>query len=319
DGCGVYGRSITTTNYGYLGAHNVGAYGQHFSSGNYGSLGKSDCGVYGKGASGYAGKFDGNVYMTGFKMPTGAANGRVLTSDANGTGTWTQMSSGSDNDWTVSGNNMYSAVSGNVGIGITNPAKKLDVREEIQTTSASSSSRHLRIFSADDQRIIATDDLTFRYADGSPSEGALIFKENHTERVRFDKGGKVGIGTSTPGNILTIKQASATDPIADSWTTYSSRRWKTNIKPIDNAISLVKNLTGVSYDWKTGGKSDIGLIAEEVGDVIPEIVAYEENGVDAKSVDYSRLVAVLIQGMKEQQDTIDKLENRIKALENEDR
>ena len=60
-------------------------------------------------------------------------------------------------------------------------------------------------------------------------------------------------------------------------------------------------LRGVTYDWKASGKHDIGLIAEEVGEVIPEIVAYEENGVDAKSVDYPRLVAVLIEAIKEQQ------------------
>ena len=55
------------------------------------------------------------------------------------------------------------------------------------------------------------------------------------------------------------------------------------------------------FRWKADGKHDIGLIAEEVGEVIPEVVAYEENGKDAKSVDYARLVAVLIEAVKEQQ------------------
>ena len=52
---------------------------------------------------------------------------------------------------------------------------------------------------------------------------------------------------------------------------------------------------------KAGSKHDIGLIAEEVGEVVPEVVAYEENGVDAKGVDYARLTAVLIEAVKEQQ------------------
>ena len=60
----------------------------------------------------------------------------------------------------------------------------------------------------------------------------------------------------------------------------------------------------MSYDWKADGKHDIGLIAEEVGEVIPEVVAYEENGIDAKSVDYARLVAVLIEAVKAQQKLI---------------
>ena len=108
----------------------------------------------------------------------------------------------------------------------------------------------------------------------------------------------VGIGTTAPGNILTIQQNSATDPIADAWTTYSSRRWKTNIETIANPLETVQALRGVTYNWKESGKHDIGLIAEEVGEVIPEVVAYEENGIDAKSVDYARLVVVLIEGMK---------------------
>ena len=117
----------------------------------------------------------------------------------------------------------------------------------------------------------------------------------------------VGIGTTTAGNILTVVQNSASDPIADAWTTYSSRRWKTNIQTMAGALNKVSQLRGVSYDWKKDGKHDIGLIAEEVGAVIPEVVAYEENGLEAKSVDYARLVALLIEGMKEQQKQIEEL------------
>ena len=127
-------------------------------------------------------------------------------------------------------------------------------------------------------------------------------------------GGNVGIGTTNPTNILTIQQGSPTDPIADAWTTYSSKRWKTNIYEIEDALDKVMNLRGVSYDWKVDGRHDIGLIAEEVGEVIPEIVAFEENGIDAKSVDYARIVAVLVQGIKEQQKQIEKQEAAIETL-----
>ena len=77
---------------------------------------------------------------------------------------------------------------------------------------------------------------------------------------------------------------------------------------------MVLNLRGVSYDWKADGRHDIGLIAEEVGEVIPEIVVFEENGVDAESVDYSRLVAVLIEAMKAQQAEIDQLKATVYSL-----
>lgn len=125
----------------------------------------------------------------------------------------------------------------------------------------------------------------------------------------------VGIGTETPDNILTIAQGSDSDPIADAWTTYSSRRWKTNIQPIENALDKVQKLRGVSYDWKKDNSHDIGLIAEEVGKVIPQVVVYEENGIDARSVDYPRLVAVLIEAIKEQQQNINHQQESIEALQ----
>ena len=63
--------------------------------------------------------------------------------------------------------------------------------------------------------------------------------------------------------------------LANAWYTYSSRRWKENIRLIDNALAKVERLRGVYYDWKEGKSHDIGLIAEEVGEVIPEVVTYE--------------------------------------------
>jgi hypothetical protein len=110
----------------------------------------------------------------------------------------------------------------------------------------------------------------------------------------------VGIGTTKPSNILTIGRGLG-HPVSDSWETYSSRRWKTNIHTLPDALSKVEQLRGVSYDLKDSGKHEIGVIAEEVGAVVPEIVSYEQNGKDAAGVDYSRLTALLIEAVKQQQ------------------
>ena len=67
----------------------------------------------------------------------------------------------------------------------------------------------------------------------------------------------------------------------DAHLTPSSRRWKTKIIPIEKALEKVQRLQGVSYDWKADGTHHIGLIAEEVGAVVPEVVIYEEDGEDA--------------------------------------
>ncbi len=122
----------------------------------------------------------------------------------------------------------------------------------------------------------------------------------------------VGIGTTKPSNILTIGRGLG-HPVSDSWETYSSRRWKTNIKTLPDALSKVEQLRGVSYDLKDSSKHEIGVIAEEVGAVVPEVVTYEDNGKDARGVDYSRLTALLIEATKEQQALIRKQQQQIRA------
>ncbi len=128
--------------------------------------------------------------------------------------------------------------------------------------------------------------------------------------MRIDKDGNVGIGEPTPTEKLHV----IGNALADAHTTPSSRRWKENIAPIEGALDKVQRLRGVSYNWKATGEHNIGVIAEEVGKVIPEVVTYEENGIDAKAVDYSRLVAVLIEAIKEQQNEIDELKAVVRSL-----
>jgi hypothetical protein len=116
-------------------------------------------------------------------------------------------------------------------------------------------------------------------------------------------GGGVGIQTTTVTNSLTIGQGQGA-ALADGWNTYSSRRWKTNIQTLPDALDKVEHLRGVSYDLKENGKHEIGVIAEEVGAVVPEIVQWDKNGKDANGVDYSRLTALLIEAVKQQQSEI---------------
>jgi len=125
-------------------------------------------------------------------------------------------------------------------------------------------------------------------------------------------GVKVGIGTDKPSNILTIGRGLG-HPVSDSWETYSSRRWKSNIQTLNGALAKVEQLRGVSYDLKDSGKHEIGVIAEEVGAVVPEVVSYEKNGTDASGVDYGRLTALLIEATKEQQALIRAQQLQIKT------
>ena len=122
----------------------------------------------------------------------------------------------------------------------------------------------------------------------------------------------VGIGTTTPANVFTIAQG-AGHAISDGWDTYSSRRWKTNIQTLHGALGRVEQLRGVSYDLKANGKHEVGVIAEEVGAVVPEVVTWEKDSKEAQGVDYGRLTALLIEATKEQQALIRKQQEQIKV------
>jgi hypothetical protein len=131
-------------------------------------------------------------------------------------------------------------------------------------------------------------------------------------RFVVTESGQVGIDTA-PYSLyqLSLSQSSG-HAIANTWEQYSSRRWKTNIQTLQGALEKVEELRGVSYDMKESGQHQIGVIAEEVGAVVPEVVTYEENGKDARGVDYSRLTALLIEATKEQQVLIRRQQEQIR-------
>jgi len=146
-------------------------------------------------------------------------------------------------------------------------------------------------------------------SDGGSDDGYGAIRATHqniknTPLALNPAGGPVLIGSKTNiGNPLAVGQGLGS-ALADGWATYSSRRWKTNIQTLNGALDKVEKLRGVSNDLKPSGKHEVGVIAEEVGAVVPEIVQWEKNRKDAAGVDYSRLTALLIEAVKEQQKQI---------------
>ena len=80
----------------------------------------------------------------------------------------------------------------------------------------------------------------------------------------------------------------------------SSRRWKNNIITISDPLQKLSLLRGVYFDWDEdhGGAHDVGMIAEEVGKVLPEVVQFEANGIDASGMDYSKMSPLLVEAVK---------------------
>jgi hypothetical protein len=120
-------------------------------------------------------------------------------------------------------------------------------------------------------------------------------------------------------------------------------RWKSDIKPITNALDTVVKLNGVSFKWKKrtdifetlkeGGeetqkyisstwednpnaKDTIGLIGEDVMKVLPEVVAVDKKDSNfAAGIAYSKIVPLLIEAIKEQQKAIEDLRAEVQKLQ----
>ena len=125
-------------------------------------------------------------------------------------------------------------------------------------------------------------------------------------------GGNVGIGLANPSRTLEVKIGGTT--LADEWTIRSSRRFKTNIQPLHDALGRIEALQGVSYERKSDGKHEIGVVAEDVDRVVPEVVAHNPETHEVEGVDYSRLVALLIEAVKSQQADIERLKSQVAQL-----
>jgi hypothetical protein len=112
--------------------------------------------------------------------------------------------------------------------------------------------------------------------------------------------GIVTTGAQTFAGAKTFTTVTATD-----FNTTSDVSLKQNIETITSPLAIVAQLRGVSFDWKENNRAAIGLIAQEVEKVLPELVTEREDGI--KTVAYSNLVAVLIEAVKELKEEIKQL------------
>ena len=125
--------------------------------------------------------------------------------------------------------------------------------------------------------------------------------------------GKVGIGTATPNSKLhvegntyingTLTTTGAINSQGDITAFYTSdARLKSNIKPITSALDKIDSINGVEYDWNTVLQADhighdVGVIAQEIEQVLPEAVTTRTSGY--KAVNYDKIIPLLLQAIKE--------------------
>lgn len=126
--------------------------------------------------------------------------------------------------------------------------------------------------------------------------------------------GSLGIGMAASGVSGEIKASADIIAFASS-----DNRLKENIKPIEKALDKVSKISGNTYDWKTGFENihshtgeDVGVIAQEIEAVLPQLVTTREHGY--KAVQYEKLTALLIEAIKEQQIQIHNLTLEVEKL-----
>jgi len=153
----------------------------------------------------------------------------------------------------------------------------------------------------------------------------------YNDVINLDANGSVGIGTtgsfaytfggsavfngpSSPATSGTLRLDVAGVTRSFAYLATSDKRFKKDINPISNAMNIINNLEGKTYFWRTDEfkekgfttSKQYGFIAQELEEIIPEVVATDSKGF--KSVNYDMVIPILVQAIKEQQKQIEDLQ-----------
>jgi hypothetical protein len=134
--------------------------------------------------------------------------------------------------------------------------------------------------------LTVTGDITIGTNIKYGSQNSIIIQDGSTDKFTF---------TKSNGNFTAVGNVTA----------YSDIKLKDSIKPIESAVDKVMKISGVTYtrnDLDDKNKRHAGVIAQEIEQVLPEVVNTDSNG--TKSVAYGNLIALLIEAIKEQQEQI---------------
>ena len=249
------------------------------------------------------------------------ALGLVLTTDAFGNANWGTM--GLDDDWIISGNDMYNGNTGNVEIGTIvnkpNAAKFAVESDRVLFESSSNAVLSSKIVSFSPTRAY---ELIGMYTDAGFNPNAIYlggYNVNNTAGAGYDVVDRIYCGKnfSNPGASIPIT--------ATAFNVASSKNYKKNISELQYGLADVLKIEPVKYQYSSEKSNlyTVGYIAEQVSEIIPEVITYNDS--DSKivsreqgkpvSMDYSKMNAVLVNAVKEQQAEIDVLEKENTVLD----
>jgi|GEM_PF-2144065 len=197
---------------------------------------------------------------------------------------------------------------GNVGIGTTNPTNILQVGNAGRLRVSNGITDYSLFGTLDDDgptntRIVISGNTRPTYAGNieylATSTGNHIFytTNSRSEQMRITSAGNVGIGTTTTSYTLHVNGSVAG---VGSYNALYDIRYKKDIHDLAGSLAKVLAIRGVSYKWKDEDKygrgSQLGVIAQEIERVVPEVVTTDADGV--KRVKYDDLIPLIIEAMK---------------------
>lgn len=226
---------------------------------------------------------------------------------------------------------------GNVGIGTTSPAAKLEVNEGTILSSGSTGGRLGANNPNNQSASVNLDwfDDTARIRYGGTGVGAangfVIQGQGDATKLRITDAGSIIAGGSihsngsifledlsrpSPGSgtlfDLCAEDSSGPDGFKIARCDLSSIRYKTDVRSFTLGLDVVGRLRPVNFRWKGSGRADLGFVAEEVAKVEPLLATTNERG-EIEGVKYDRIGVVLINAVREQQAQINSQQKQLRA------
>jgi len=207
---------------------------------------------------------------------------------------------------------VYNPSSGNVGIGSTLPSSKLDIIGDIKVSGISTlgvtSTTNLTAQQLNVSGISTLQTTTLIGGGTSTGTAGQVLQVAGISSGAYI-GGNLGVGSTLPTSKLTVIGNVSISGVTTStdFNSSSDIALKKDIIKIESPLATIEQLRGVKFTWKSNDKKSIGVIAQEIEEVLPELVSQS----DIKSVNYNGLIGVLIEAVKELSVEVESLKQQI--------